>query len=115
MTQILIENGAVISLGALSKVEELNPFGRIHILPPPADGRCQVCGRHIRELEPFGGPGDPLVGDFNGELLVKKWRRKAPYDEAAEKAWEEARKEAEEVWKERGRNLFQRIPTRIFL
>ena len=76
------------SLGAVSKEEDLGLGIRIN--PPPSDGRCQVCRRHISELKPFGGPGDPLVGDFDGELLVKRWRHMGPYDEEAEKSWQEA-------------------------
>jgi rubredoxin len=44
------------------------------INPPPEDHRCEVCGRHVSELKPFGGAGDPLVGDFTGAFLVKKFR-----------------------------------------
>ena len=80
------------SLGAVSKEEDLNlrPTHGLSINPPPADGRCQVCGRHMSELKPFGGPGDPLVGDFSGELLLRTYRPDGPYDEEAEKAWKEA-------------------------
>jgi len=78
------------SLGAISKEEDLKLSGRFPINPPPKDGRCDVCGRHMRELKPFGGPGDPLVGNFKGELLVKVWRPMGPRDEEAEKAWKEA-------------------------
>ena len=46
----------------------------IRINPPPSDNRCNGCGRHIRELKPFGGPGDPLVGDFSGAFLMKHFR-----------------------------------------
>jgi hypothetical protein len=42
------------------------------------DGRCQCCGRERSELAPFGGPGDPLLGDFSGALLVRKYRTVAP-------------------------------------
>jgi hypothetical protein len=87
MTQKLFEGNGVISLGAISKEEDLTPTHRISISGPPADGRCNVCGKHITELKPFGGPGDPLVGDFTGELLVKTWRSAGPYDEEAEKQW----------------------------
>jgi rubredoxin len=86
------ENG-VISLGAVSKEEDLTPTGRIIINGPPKDGRCDVCGRHMSELIPFGGAGDPLVGDFSGELLVKKFRPAGPYNKEAVKAWEEYEKE----------------------
>ena len=37
-----------------------------------------ICGRHVRELEDFGGAGDPLVGDFYGAKLVKKFREDFP-------------------------------------
>ncbi len=42
--------------------------------PPPQDGNCDFCQRHVSELEAFGGPGDPLVGDFSGAKLVKSFR-----------------------------------------
>jgi hypothetical protein len=35
---------------------------------------CDCCNRHISELKPFGGSGDPLRGDFSEELLVKRYR-----------------------------------------
>lgn len=89
MTEILFEYGPSISLGAISKEEDLKQPGRFLINPPPSDLRCEVCGRDITELKPFGGPGDPLIGDFSGELLVKRWRSEGPYDEAAAKAWKE--------------------------
>jgi hypothetical protein len=48
------------------------------INPPPDDRRCQICRRHVDELECFGGPGDPLVGDFSGDKLVNTWREDYP-------------------------------------
>ena len=33
---------------------------------------CECCGR--RNMKPFGKAGDPLVGDFDGALLVKTFR-----------------------------------------
>lgn len=48
------------------------------INPPPKDMCCQICHRHVDELEAFGGAGDPLVGDFTGEKLVKHWREDFP-------------------------------------
>jgi hypothetical protein len=58
--------------------EERNERRTVCINPPPQDRRCEVCGRHISELKPFGGTGDPLVGDFTGAFLVKKFRTLAP-------------------------------------
>jgi hypothetical protein len=65
---------------------------------PPRDERCECCGRHISELKPFGGPGDPLVGDYSGALLIKNFRPDGPYNEEAEKAY----KEAEACYKQAG-------------
>ena len=47
------------------------------INPPPSNGCCECCGRNIKELKPFGKAGDPLVGDFNGAILVKTFRTMA--------------------------------------
>ena len=50
----------------------------ISINPPPEDGRCECCGKHISELNSYGGPGDPLKGDFTGAKLIKIYRTMAP-------------------------------------
>jgi hypothetical protein len=92
MTEIIFDKNGILNLGAISREEDLNPQARIVINGPPSDGRCEVCGRHISELSPFGGPGDPLAGDFSGELLVKIFRPDGPYDAEAEEAWEKAQK-----------------------
>jgi hypothetical protein len=47
---------------------------KIYINPPPSDAKCEVCRKHVLELEAFGGAGDPLVGDFKGAKLVKTFR-----------------------------------------
>ena len=90
MAEILFKNDVLISLGSIDNEEDLKPKAWINLNPPPADGRCQCCGRHISELKPFGGTGDPLVGDFTGALLVKKFRPDCPYNDEAENAIEEA-------------------------
>jgi hypothetical protein len=90
MAQILINENGVISLGSIDGEEDLKLKPGMNINPPPEDGRCNCCGRHISELKPFGGPGDPLVGDFTGAYLVKKWRPSGPYDKKAEVAAKEA-------------------------
>ena len=58
--------------------------------PPPSDDRCECCGRYISELKPYGGPGDPLVGDFSEAYLVRRFRPFGPYNEEAERALAEA-------------------------
>jgi hypothetical protein len=57
--------------------------GKINVNPPPEDGRCQCCGRHLSEVKPFGGPGDPLAGDFTGARLLKRFRPNVPPDSEA--------------------------------
>jgi hypothetical protein len=46
------------------------------INPPPADQRCQCCGRHIQELPSFSDRygNDWFIGDPAEEHLVKKHR-----------------------------------------
>jgi hypothetical protein len=90
MAEILIQGNGMVSLGSVECEEDLQPRPGININPPPQDGKCEVCGRHISELTPFGKAGDPLVGDFDGAYLVKTWRPDGPYDEEAESAMNEA-------------------------
>ncbi len=52
--------------------------GKILINPPPQDGNCMICKRHVSELEAFGGPGDPCLGDFSGAKLIKMFREYYP-------------------------------------
>jgi hypothetical protein len=72
--------------------EDLKPRRGINIEPPPSDARCDCCGRHISELTPFGGRGDPMAGDLSGVLLNKMYRRTIQPDEEVLKAWHEAEK-----------------------
>lgn len=60
----------------------------ILINPPPSDGRCVCCGKGPKELKPFGGPGDPLVGNFKGALLVKTFREEFSYYGQVGASWE---------------------------
>ena len=60
--------------------------------PPLDDGKCDCCGKHILELKPFGGPGDPLERDYTGALLVKAYVPVAPYIEEVDKALQEAKR-----------------------
>ena len=92
MSEIIIKRKGLTSLGSVESEEDLKPRPGINLNAPPEDDRCDCCGRHISELKPYGGPGDPLVGDFTGALLIKKFRPDGPYDEEAEKAFEEAEK-----------------------
>jgi hypothetical protein len=93
MTQILFEKNGIVSLGAVSNEEDLSRPCHVSLNPPPDDGRCNVCGRHMTELTPFGGPGDPLVGDFTGEKLVKNFRPDFPYPDEIREVKKRAKKE----------------------
>lgn len=63
-------------------LDALEEKGRkISINPPPQNGKCECCGEHLSGLKPFGKAGDPLVGDFDGALLVKIFRSMAPKQE----------------------------------
>ncbi len=66
-------------------IEALEDKPTISINPPPQNGNCDHCGRNVRDLKPFGKAGDPLVGDFDGQLLVKTFRTMAPRKEELEK------------------------------
>jgi hypothetical protein len=54
-----------------------------------SDVSCDCCGRHLSELKPYGKAGDPLVGDFNGALLVRIFRRDYPPDPEVERIMDE--------------------------
>lgn len=88
MTSYFIKSDGIISLGSISNEDDLKPKPGINLNPPPSDGRCDCCGRHLSELKPFGKAGDPLVGDFDGELLVKTFRLEFPPDKELESLWD---------------------------
>jgi hypothetical protein len=79
MEEIIIQTDRVISLRSIDGEEDLKPKkGVIRVNPPPADGKCNCCERHLNELKPFGKAGDPPEGNFDGALLVKTYRRAFP-------------------------------------
>ena len=92
--------------------------GTIIGYPPGSDWKCDCCGKHISELKPFVKAGDPLVGDFNGPLLVKRDRPMILWSEEALNKVHEAFKkcgdhERLEKWlidkygEEEGRSLYE--------
>jgi hypothetical protein len=89
MQKSLFEGNGITSLLIVDGEEDLKPKGGININPPPADGRCDGCGRYLSELKPFGKAGDPLVGDFDGALLLKNFRPDAPHNEVVERIYDE--------------------------
>lgn len=92
MATKIIDNNGIVSFDSISSEEDLklSPWEKTNL--SRADWSCGCCGRHSSELKPFGKAGDPLVGDFDGALLIKKYRPAGPYDEEAEKAVKEAEK-----------------------
>ena len=85
MSTTTFKYNGVTCLKSIDSEDDLKMKPGINICPPPADGRCDCCGKHISELNPFS-----KMGDFNGELLVSVSRRMGPYDEEAEAAMDEA-------------------------
>jgi hypothetical protein len=97
-------NGKLFERAALISLEYLVPFRKgmdladnIRMYGPPMDDQCEVCKRHISELEPFPGGSYELNGeDLGAPILVERRRRRVEaYDESDEKVLKEAEKEAE--------------------
>ena len=90
MATKIIDNNGIVSFDSISNEEDLKLRPRISINPPPANGRCECCGRHISELEPFEEYEEFFSYLFDEQLLVKRYRPDGPYDAEAEKAVREA-------------------------
>lgn len=75
------------------------------------DLRCDCCRKHVDELLPFGGAGDPLVGDFTGRKIVKIFRpmtyHQEEYDEILDKLNELCR--SVQCWEEFEDMLIERV------
>lgn len=85
MSEIRVNEKGIYSMSKINGEKDLKPKPRmISLNPPPKDGNCQCCGRHISELKPFDGAGDFFLDDFDGAYLAKKIRPDGPYDEEAE-------------------------------
>ncbi len=92
MAKTFIKENGVISLDSVNSEEDLKARPGININPPPSDGRCMCCGKHISELKPYGKAGEDLLfdEDFSDALLLKRWRPCYPYFEEDAKAVIEA-------------------------
>jgi hypothetical protein len=66
--------------------------------------KCYICDKDENELKSFGGPGDPLVGDFTGQKLVKVYRAlyEGPEIDEYEQILDEYTSEAQpgDIWKD---------------
>ena len=54
-TKIIDDNG-VISLRSISNEKDLKIKARFNINPPPEDGRCDCCARHLNVDSDFSVP-----------------------------------------------------------
>ena len=82
----------ILNFDRVEKPEDLELRSGLYINPPPLDGRCECCGKHISELKPFGAGQHLAPGDCDGALLVRGSRPDARYDEHVARAFEEALK-----------------------
>lgn len=89
MEQKLLWGNGPTYLERVDGEEDLKLRPGINVNAPPGNGKCHCCGRHLSELKPFGKAGDPLVGDFDGALLVKTFRRDFRINKELETIWEE--------------------------
>jgi hypothetical protein len=83
---VTITNGIAKCMVAISSEEDLklSPHS-LQINPPPTDGRCDCCGKHLDELKPFSLVGHPEGVDIEEALLVKNFRPSAPPDERVDR------------------------------
>ena len=96
MAKILFDQNGIFNLGSVNREEDLKPKPGININPPPDDGRCECCGKHISQLKPFGKNNDADHSNYDGAYLLKTFRRNGPYYEQAELAIKEAEEQAPE-------------------
>ncbi|MGO8761448.1 MAG: hypothetical protein ACLP2P_12140 [Desulfobaccales bacterium] len=54
----------IYTINVVNTPEDLRIKPGLNINPPPEDGRCERCGKHISEVKPYK----------NGVLLVKNFR-----------------------------------------
>jgi hypothetical protein len=91
MTRIWVKPSTTVYMESIEGEQdlELKPGFSGWYLPPPEDGRCQCCGRHLDELTPFGKMGDPIMADFEGALLVRRLRPLTPPPVEHVRIWKE--------------------------
>jgi len=71
MDEYFIKTDEICSIFKVMGEADLKLRPGLNLNAPPADGKCQCCGRHITELKPFGNSSDPL---FCGAFLIKIFR-----------------------------------------
>jgi hypothetical protein len=88
-----IKGEGIVSMNSVDSLKGLKLKMRLKIIPPRDDIFCDCCQRPISQLKSFGKAGDPLVGDFDGDFLVKTGRPYGPYVQKSEEAFIEANKQ----------------------
>ena len=75
MGLLLCDNEIFFNIFAIHNESDLHAKKSFQtaINPPPIDGRCEVCGRHLNDLRPFEG------NILKGALLVKGFRPVGPF------------------------------------
>ena len=109
MKKQLIENEIVMSLENIEPEEGLEPRpDLVNTDPPPQEGKCDCCEKAVSELKPFGKAGDPLVGDFDGILLICKLRFLFPQNEELEMIWADYRRHEDAAGSEKAEQAMNR-------
>ena len=93
MNKLECEKNNVPVLSSINGEDDLKPMPRMIIDPPPEDGKCQCCRKHVSELKPYDNPEHP---EFVGIYLFRTFRRGLPYNEEAERALDEAEQNCKE-------------------
>ena len=70
MIQIAVKKNDEMKLINLDDILDNLNIPEIRGCSAREDNRCELCDRHISELKPYGGKGDPLEDDFTGEYFV---------------------------------------------
>ena len=74
MDTISIIERCKIKYKNLEKIFGLRNIPVVMSCSPPKDKKCEVCRRHISELNPYGENGEPLDKDFSGKYFVGRIR-----------------------------------------
>jgi hypothetical protein len=87
---VTITEGIAKRMVAISCEEDLKLSPKfMYINPPPDDGRCDCCEKHLNELKPFSVTGHAWGMDIEDALLVKRGRPMGPPDEEVDRIMKE--------------------------
>jgi hypothetical protein len=89
MNKFQFEDETAFDLDSIDDEEDIKAKDGINTNNHHNEMRCDCCRRPLSELTPFGKAGDPLVGDFDGALLVRKFMEDAPHNAVVERIYDE--------------------------